>query len=76
LPVPPDESIGLDDEQCTLPPSEPTGQQHQEGSVRVAELRAADLPTEHDQLLAKKGILQNQLLLTATEFHQAASREA
>jgi hypothetical protein len=64
--VPSKQGIGLDDEQGTLPSSEPASQQHQQGPVSICELRSADLSVYNDELLTQQGVVDYQFLLTAT----------
>ncbi|MEO8288783.1 MAG: hypothetical protein ABI670_20380 [Chloroflexota bacterium] len=73
--VPAKQGIGLDDEQGARPRSEPARQQHQQGSVGVAELWSGDLTAQDNQLLAQQGILHYEFLPTTTKVHNRASRK-
>ena len=53
LPVPAKQRIRLNDEQRTLPRSQPARQQHQQGSVSTVQLRSMDLPVQNYELLAQ-----------------------
>jgi hypothetical protein len=51
--VPPNESVRLHNEQGALPCSQPTRQQHEQGSVSVLEMGSFDLTAQNYELLAQ-----------------------
>lgn len=65
--VPADQSIGLNDEQRLFPGSQATGQQNQQHPLTRFGFRTFRLAFEDNQLLAKEGVLQDKLSLTARQ---------
>ncbi len=61
LPVPADDCLGLDDEECAAPTGPDLGKAGPEGSVDGGDRRMRRPPVEEGELLAESQVLEHQL---------------
>jgi hypothetical protein len=66
--MPPQQGVGLDDEQGLSPGLQAAGQQHQKRAVGWRAARALDAPLQDEELLPEKRILEDECGLTAHQI--------
>jgi len=66
--VPAQQRLRPNDQQCLPPGADPTSEEHQERAIRRRHGWARDVAAQHDHLLAKEGILGEQLRPTPQEI--------
>ena len=75
LAVPPQQGVGLDDEQGMMPNAEAAGQQHQQGPVSWRATRALDATPQDDELLTEERILSDEFRFAPHQIGQCADDE-